>query len=386
MRILFMDSRTQPCTNAILALDRLGHSVARYMTEVEDIDGNEEEEEALAEFIKSSDVPLVMSVIFAADVARITHELGVRYAVWLMDSPAFTAWCPEADYDNCALFYFDRHECELRRQNGHSNAYHLPLAADVLWGEQLVITDEEIKRYGCDMSFVGGLYSTNIYDQIIDKLSEQEQSIFTDIIEQSAFVWDGRECLGITPELVQAVVQKAPEAFVGIFDMTVGYYLQSFILERKLTHVERTLLMELLAQRYDIHLYTWNKEKVPEGIKRFPEVDASADELKIHYASKINLNITLRSIVTGVPRRIFDVMSVGGFMLTNWQAEIPELFEDGKEIVTYKTPEELIDKADYYLRHETERLRIGVNGYKKVKSCYTYEHQLKKLLDMLQMN
>lgn len=386
MRILFMDSRTQPCTNAILALDRLGHSVARYMTEVEDIDGNEEEEEALAEFIKSNDVPLVMSVVFAAGVARITHELGVRYAVWLMDSPAFTAWCPEADYENCALFYFDRHECELRRQNGHSNAYHLPLAADVLWGEQLVITDEEIKRYGCDMSFVGGLYSTNIYDQIIDKLSEQEQSIFTDIIEQSAFVWDGRECLGITPELVQAVVRKAPEAFVGIFDMTVGYYLQSFILERKLTHVERTLLMELLAQRYDIHLYTWNKEKVPEGIKRFPEVDASADELKIHYASKINLNITLRSIVTGVPRRIFDVMSVGGFMLTNWQAEIPELFEDGKEIVTYKTPEELIDKADYYLRHETERLRIGVNGYKKVKSCYTYEHQLKKLLDMLQMN
>ena len=76
-------------------------------------------------------------------------------------------------------------------------------------------------------------------------------------------------------------------------------------------------------------------------------------------------------------------MSVGGFVLTNYQEEIPDLFAEGKEIVTFKTPEELIDKADYYLKHDTKRINIGINGYKKVKKCYTYEHQLQKIISIL---
>ncbi len=59
------------------------------------------------------------------------------------------------------------------------------------------------------------------------------------------------------------------------------------------------------------------------------------------------------------------------------------LFEEGKEIVTFRTPEELVDKADYYLKHEKERMRIGLNGYQKVKKCYTYEQQLNKIISIL---
>ena len=95
------------------------------------------------------------------------------------------------------------------------------------------------------------------------------------------------------------------------------------------------------------------------------------------------MNITMRSIESGVPLRVFDIMSVGGFVLSNYQEEIPELFEEGKEIVTFRTPEELVDKADYYLKHEKERMRIGLNGYQKVKKCYTYEQQLNKIISIL---
>ena len=69
--------------------------------------------------------------------------------------------------------------------------------------------------------------------------------------------------------------------------------------------------------------------------------------------------------------------------MSNYQEEIPELFEEGKEIVTFKSPEEMLDKIAYYLSHEEERIRIGYNGYKKVKNCYTYEHQLNKIISIL---
>lgn len=97
----------------------------------------------------------------------------------------------------------------------------------------------------------------------------------------------------------------------------------------------------------------------------------------------INLHITMRSIASGISQRVFDIMSVGGFVLTIWSEEIPELFEEGKEIVTFRTPEEMLEKIDYYLAHERERLLIGYNGYKKVKECYSYERQLEKIMAIL---
>ena len=161
------------------------------------------------------------------------------------------------------------------------------------------------------------------------------------------------------------------------------YYCKAFFLERKLTNIERSCLMELLADQYDISLFTWENQLVPDGIRRLPAMHSQWDALKVFYSSKINMNITLRSIESGIPARVFDIMSVGGFVMSNYQEEIPELFEEDKEIVTFKSPEEMLDKIAYYLSHEEERIRIGYNGYKKVKNCYTYEHQLNKIISIL---
>lgn len=382
MRILVVGSKVQQMPGPLFAFERLGHKVALYRKSVEELGNNEENEKELETFLKKHKVDFVFSNVFGRLVAKVTNRLDMKYAVWCMDSPAFVTYMPEAAFDNCYLFYFDYREYELRKQEGLSNVYHLPLAADVVRSGGLTITDEEIKKYGCDMSFVGILYTQNMYDQLLERFPKDMQDVFTDMMEKSVFVWDGQNRLYMQPELVSAVRSICPEIFDGYY-MPDEYFCRTFIMGRKLTHVERTLLIELLAQRYDIHLYTRDTEQVPEGVRRFPEVDSGDGALKVFYSSKVNLNITLRSIASGVPARVFEVMSVGGFMLTNWQEEIPEMFAEDKEIVTYKTPEELVDKADYYLRHDNERIRIGVNGYQKVKEHYTYEHRLRKIISIL---
>lgn len=383
MRVLFAGSKIQEIPSIIFALDRMGHEVACYPKPMEDVEGDEEQEKKLESFLKKYKVDFVLSNIFTSAVARITNRLGMKYAIWCMDSPTYSTWVPDSRLDNCYLFYFDYKECQLQKQNGHSNVYHLPLAADIAWGEELVITDEEIKKYRCDMSFVGGLYTQNIYDKCIERFSVGAQNAFSDILEGSAFLWDGQDRLHLSSELVHTVHQVCPEIFDNQYEIDDEYFLRTLFLGRKLSNVERTLLMELLAERYDINLYTRAIENVPEGVKRFPEVNAGTDALKVFYSSKINLNITLRSIASGIPARVFDVMSVGGFVLSNWQEEIPELFKEGEEIVTFKTPEELIEKADYYLKHENERIRVGINGYQKVKENYTYEQQIGKIISIL---
>lgn len=37
--------------------------------------------------------------------------------------------------------------------------------------------------------------------------------------------------------------------------------------------------------------------------------------------SRINLNITLRSIKSGIPLRAMDICGAGGFLLSNYQAD-----------------------------------------------------------------
>lgn len=383
MRILIAGSKVQECPSILLALGRMGHQAAYYPKPIEELGEDEEEERAIEDFLKKYKVDFVLSNFFTSVIARVTNRLGMKYAVWCMDSPTYSTWISETALDNCYLFYFDYREYELKKQSGHPNTYHMPLAADVVWGENLVITDEELKKYGCKMSFVGNLYTVNLYDRALDRFSEDMQDAFTEIIENSAFIWDGQERLHIPPNMVQAVRSTCPEIFGHPYRISDEYFLKTFLLGRKLTQVERTLLIELLAQQYDIHLYTGNMEQVPERVRRFPQIDAGDGALKVFYSSKINLNITMRSIASGVPARVFDVMSIGGFMLSNWQEEIPELFDEGKEIVTYKSPEELIDKADYYLQHEDERAKIAVNGYRKVKARHTYEHRLDKIISIL---
>lgn len=385
MRILFVMSRTQTIIGMMRALVGMDYEVALYPYVSEDMN-TDEIAEHLKTFLKNNRIDFVLSNVFTPMVGVLTHELEIKYAVYGMDSPMYETYLPVyPNYDNCYLFYFDKREYRMAVQKGKKNAYYLPLAADMGLAENLVITDEEIKKYGCDMSFVGALYCNNVYDKFIERFPVPSQQLFAGIMEQSAFKWDGQDRLGtfMTPEITAHIHEICHEVYDHPYELPLEYYYKAFLFARKLTHIERTLLMELLAERYDIHLYTRDSEMVPSGVKRFPEVDQQNEAYKVFYSSKININITMRSIESGVPMRIFDIMSVGGFVLSNYQEEISELFEEGKEIVTFKTPEELLEKADYYLSHDKERQQIGINGYKKIKKCYTYEQQIRKIVSIL---
>ena len=102
----------------------------------------------------------------------------------------------------------------------------------------------------------------------------------------------------------------------------------------------------------------------------------------IFHKSKINLNITAKSIRSGLSLRIFDVLGCGGFLITNFQSELPDYFEIGKDLVTYESPQDLLDKCSYYLKHEDERIEIANNGYEKVKQFHTWDIRLVQLLQL----
>ncbi len=62
--------------------------------------------------------------------------------------------------------------------------------------------------------------------------------------------------------------------------------------------------------------------------------------------------------------QIFEAMACGAFVLTDRQKDCLRLFKDGEHLVYFDGPQDLRDKARYYLDNEDKRRRIarGIPG------------------------
>lgn len=386
MKIFFAGSETMQIPNIPISLGKMGHEVVLYEKSMEYVEEHEEEYENFGLFLQSQKPDVVISTIFFQIVAAYTHELGIKYAVYGMDSPHYAAWVPEYPrLDNVYLFHFDSREVERFQSCGYTNVTYLPLAAGVTWADTIHTSGVDRKKFGSAVSFVGGLYGDNPFDTCAGRLPQPVQEHIWNQLENSAFLWDGKERLqeGVSEELLRICQTVTPELCNPGFTMEDDYYFRQWTLARKLSNIERTLLFEQLVGQYDFRLYTRENEVVPEGIHRYPPVNAMTEQLKVFQSSGINLNVTLRSIESGVPLRVFDILSVGGFVLTDYRKDAEELFREDEEIVMFRTPEEMMDKLAFYTTHETERKRIAKNGHRRARAEYSYERMLEEILQKI---
>ncbi|HID96218.1 MAG TPA: hypothetical protein EYP53_09230 [Candidatus Latescibacteria bacterium] len=125
-------------------------------------------------------------------------------------------------------------------------------------------------------------------------------------------------------------------------------------------------------------------------IQRSGQRITSEECVKIFCASKINLNLHSSSYHNGVnPNgdfvnpRTFEIAAAGGFQLVDFRSELPELFEIGKEIITYSDIDDLRAKIEYYLDHPLERKRIASRAKKRVAKDHTYEARMREMLEFI---
>lgn len=112
-------------------------------------------------------------------------------------------------------------------------------------------------------------------------------------------------------------------------------------------------------------------------------VDYTNEMPTIFRKSKININTTLKSIKTGIPLRCTDVMGAGGFLLTNYQKDLCRYFEAGKDFEIYENQQDLLIKTQYYLEHEEERMKIAINGWKKIQRFFGNDLRMREILQYL---
>jgi spore maturation protein CgeB len=82
--------------------------------------------------------------------------------------------------------------------------------------------------------------------------------------------------------------------------------------------------------------------------------------------------------------RLFEATGSGALLITEGYENLPEIFEPGREVVTYEDTDDLVGKIRYYLEHEDERIRIAKAGQARTLSEHTFAQRMRELAGMLE--
>lgn len=346
--------------------------------------------EKVSGWILNHSLAFVFSVNFFPSVSYTCEKWKVPYVCWSVDSPVPELFSNALKNTYNRIFLFDKAQYNFFSPVNPERIFYLPLATNVKRWEKVILdmTEEDYAAYGADVSFVGSLYTEKCkYDTLT--LSEHTRGFVDGLMEAQLKVFG---CNFIPETLTDAVIREISEADAAFYqsndvyaDMT-RYLVAHQYIGMKLAAVERERTLNRLANHFSVTLYTRSDTSRLPSVHSKGGVSTLTEMPKVFQASKINLNMTMRPIETGLSLRIWDILGCGGFLLTNYQAEIPDYFEIGRDLETYESLEELEEKVHYYLSHEEERVEIAINGYEKVAKYHTYEIRLSQMIKLLTEN
>jgi len=80
--------------------------------------------------------------------------------------------------------------------------------------------------------------------------------------------------------------------------------------------------------------------------------------------------------------RLFQATGMSVCLVTDWRANLPKIFEVGKEVIAYKNADECAELVRYYLDHEAERSAIARAGQMRTLRDYTFRHRAQGLVEI----
>ncbi len=345
---------------------------------------------------------------FAQEMIKVIHEEGIDrvfsydyfplismlceinkipYISWIYDCPLYTLWSRTLVSPYNYIFCFDRVLATRLQSMGAQHCEHYLLAGDVTLFERAraQVDIENMDRYTCEISFIGNLYNgeKNRFRKV--DLSPYVAGYAEGLLKAQEQIYGYnflKEALCGVPDVVTEIAEKC-ELELGQEYFQDELQLVADVLGMEVSAREREKVLHMLSRLYPIDFYSASKIPVSlqDGkINLKGYADYETELPLIYYNSKINLNITSKTIESGIPQRIFDILACGGFCLTNYQPEIAEYFEDGLELVMYQGMEDLEQKVKYYMEHEQERAYIAQNGRRKIEEFFALGKRIQYLL------
>lgn len=388
MRILFFEWKSL-CQNEFAEeLVRRGFTIDYYLfpREAENTRLNNELAEKLVREMAGKNYDFAFSFNYYPVISIACNACRVKYVSWTFDSPFIQLYSNTITFPYNYCFIFDKGTCVDLWNKGVKNVYWLPMAAPAKLYGNYEITDEMHRLYDTQVSFIGSTYreKKNQFFERLTGISEYAEGYLKGCMDAQKHIY-GKFIMEemLKPEIMQELVKACPFAVNQDGFERLEWVYAHYFLARNVTAVERQEILDIISEKYTTDLYTYEDTPYLPKVRNKGTAEVRQEAPRIYRCSKINLNISLRSILTGIPLRAFEIMGSRGFLLTNYQEDFLELFTPGEDFVYYEDYEDLMGKVDYYLSHEKERAQIAENGYEKVKTYHTYKERVDSMLQVL---
>lgn len=388
MNILMLEWKSFGNEDMISAFREMGHQVTSIPFSNKELHHNEEEENRLISKIRSCSPDFVFSFNYFPIVSLACKAADMRYVSWVYDSPYVLLYSYTIINPCNYVFVFDKELYMEFHQAGISTVHYLPLAANTkrltAMDHAPALADFQKSKWKnqTEIAFVGSLYTEkHQFYQRLTGISSYTRGYLEGIMaaQKQVYGYNFIQEL-LSPSIIEDLQRSLPMQPDPTSVESVEYLYAQYVINRQITSTERTELLTAIGSRYSYDLYTPDASlKLPGCINHGP-VDYYDMAPYVFKQAKINLNITLRSIKSGIPLRAFDILGAGGFLLTNYQSDFSDCYVADQDYVCFGSKEDLLQKLSYYLTHEEERKAIAQNGLHTTATQHTYEHRIQEIL------
>ncbi|WP_242403825.1 CgeB family protein [Paenibacillus pini] len=249
------------------------------------------------------------------------RENGIRTAIWLTDDPYYTDMTTQSVTHYDYVFTLESNCIPLYKELGCVNVHHLPFAAYTGHYHPLK-TPSPVRR---EISFIGSAYwnRVNFLSPIMGNLMQHNTMV-------NGIWWDRLPEYGLYQHKIELNKWMGPE------DTAAAY----------------------------------NSSKIVINLHRSHEDDS--------------VNNNAIKIPAGSPNpRTFEISACATLQLSDSRDDLTKFYTPGVEIETYSSPQELLEKVEYYLTHEKERCEIALNALQRTYRDHTYNNRIHEMLSII---
>jgi len=305
-------------------------------------------------------------------LASVASRFSVPLAVWFVDDPRSILPAVGGTFvKNVTAFCWEKAYIPFLQAAGFRSVTYLPLA-----GNPAMKYEGPAVQYASKLGFVG----TSMVDEFAGNIRRK-------------FQWSD-SLLPLVERIARSLVADPRYGVLESLDSV------SSELDIRLPFADERNRMWLTA--YIIHFASMKKRQaaigalIPLGVETFgdpegwrklfggaihthPNVDYRRELASVYRRILVNVNITSCQMPTTVNQRVFDIPLASSFVLTDRQPDIQELFDES-EIATYGSTEELAEKTEFFINHQSERDSISNAAKAHILAEHTYEHRVKSIL------
>ena len=335
--------------------------------------GADNDKEVIRKLVEEKECEAVLGY---ADDARsclleICSEYDVPLILWHLDAP-YNYFQPSyrRNYRYVYHFCMDRYYVEALQQLGYEKVSYLPLGTT----PEIFLPAERCKMKS-EVGFVGKLEIVRakiVWDSLTEvwKGADEDYILIKKLIDVAC--WSGIDVLST----IRVFLERGVDLSLAL---QIVHFLETIAIQYR-----RRKPLEALRDLFTLRIAGdhWEYTSVyPSQI--CPRLNYYTELPEFYRSSIINLNVSQPQIKAGLNQRFFDVPACNGFLISDPNGEIGNLFVPGEEIVIYNDVPDLIDKVKYYLDHPREREGIVAAARDKVLRCHTMKHRMESMIQTL---